>query len=350
MSTETSLEGLLADARQGSRRALGRLISRAEAGGPGADRVDQLVFGHPGNAWVIGIVGAPGVGKSTLTGQLIAAAAAGDGGHSTTAAPRIAVIAVDPSSPVTGGAILGDRVRMDAIAAAHGVFVRSMAHRGAAGGLAHAVPIAIRVLIAAGAQTIVVETVGVGQVELEIANVADTTIAVMSAGWGDAMQASKAGLLEVADILVVNKADQPGARAAERDLEQMLDLGAATRDAAAGAAWRPPVLATVAPSGDGVEVLWGAIRAHRAWLEATGELDGRRLEHLRHEIRGRALVGVTRRLDALMAAADIPLTTDTPGEWARRIEDQLRDAQGGPGTRPPAQTAAADHASTRPAR
>jgi LAO/AO transport system kinase len=320
------------------------LISHAEAGGANAERVDRLVFGHPGNAWVIGIVGAPGVGKSTLTGQLVAAAA---GGQPTTAAPRIAVIAVDPSSPVTGGAILGDRVRMDAIAAAHGVFVRSMAHRGATGGLAHAVPIAIRVLIAAGAEVIVVETVGVGQVELEVAMVADTTVAVMSAGWGDAMQAAKAGLLEVADILVVNKADQPGARAAQRDLEQMLDLGAATRDAPASAAWRPPVLATVAPSGEGVELLWSAIGAHRAWLEATGELEGRRLEHIRHEIRGRALVRVTRRLDALMAVADIPSTTDTPGEWARRLDHQLRDAQGIPEARPHPQADAPDHARAR---
>ena len=320
MSSETTPEALLARARGGSRRALGRLITYAEAGGTIADGVDRLVFAQPGTTWVIGVVGAPGVGKSTLTGQLAAAAATG---HPRTPAPRVAVIAVDPSSPVSGGAILGDRVRMDAIASEHGVFVRSMAHRGATGGLAHAVPIAVRILSAAGVEVIVIETVGVGQIELEIASVADTTVAVMSAGWGDAIQANKAGLLEVADLLVVNKADRPGAHAAQRDLDQMLDLGTTPSAGAGDPAWRPLVIPTIATRAEGVEELWDAICAHRSWLETTGECDRRRREHLRHEIRTRALAGITRRLDAVVAATDFSPTTVTPGEWATLLEHQL---------------------------
>jgi len=324
VSTDAVLSDLLTQARDGSRRALGRLLSQTETGDARAGEVDRLAIAEQGNAWVIGIVGAPGVGKSTLTGHLAAAAARK---QPATRAPRVAVIAVDPSSPVTGGAILGDRVRMDAIAAAHGVFVRSMAHRGAAGGLANAVPIAVRVLGAAGVEVIIIETVGVGQVELEIAMVADTTVAVMSAGWGDAIQASKAGLLEVAEVLVVNKADQPDARAAQRDLEQMLDLGVV---AGGAAGWRPPVLATVATSGEGVDALWSAIEAHRTWLERSGELDARHCAHLRHEVRGRALEGISRRLDAMLASTDIFYGPDTPDDWARRLESRLCGGHGDP--------------------
>lgn len=317
---------LLAAARGGSRRALGRLISQAEAGGPAADRLDRLIRTAPGSAWIIGIVGAPGVGKSTLTGRLVTAAAAD---YPSSAAPRVAVIAVDPSSPFTGGAILGDRVRM-VDAAASGVFVRSMAHRGASGGLADAVPVAVRALAAAGIEVILIETVGVGQVELDIATVADTTVVVVSAGWGDAIQASKAGLLEIAEILAVNKSDQPGAEAARRDLEQMLDLGAAIHGGADPAGWRPPVVATTAIDAGGIDDLWAAIGRHRAWSEATGQAARRRRSAVHHEVRRRALARLARRLDALMDA-DPPTADHTPGEAARLLERRLAAGDAAPG-------------------
>lgn len=326
MSTDGDLAALLGEARRGNRRALGRLISRAEAGGPVADRLDHLIRAAPGAAWIIGIVGAPGVGKSTLTGRLIAAAAAD---YPATTAPRVAVIAVDPSSPFTGGAILGDRVRM-VDAAAHGVFVRSMAHRGATGGLADAVPIAVRALAAAGIEIILIETVGVGQVELDIASVADTTVVVVSAGWGDAIQASKAGLLEIAEILAVNKSDRPGAEAARRDLEQMLDLGAAIHGGADPGLWRPPVIATTAIDPAGTGDLWAAIGRHRAWAEATGRVAARRRDARRHEIRRRALARMALRIDALLDDG-IPTDDLTPGESAQMLERRLSGNDGSPG-------------------
>ena len=169
------------------------------------------------------------------------------------------MLAVDPSSPFSGGAILGDRVRMQGHATDPSVFIRSMATRGHLGGLALAVPEAVRVLGAAGLPVVIVETVGVGQMEVEVASATDTTVVVVTPGWGDSMQANKAGLLEVADVLVVNKADRPGVREARRDLEQMLDLSAASD-------WRPPVVETVAATGDGVDGLWEAVAGHRAHL------------------------------------------------------------------------------------
>jgi LAO/AO transport system kinase len=310
---------LLAEAVAGSRRALGRLITIAESGGAAADALDRSLLGAPGPDWVLGIVGAPGVGKSTLTGRLAAAAASDDhAGH----APRVAVIAVDPSSPLTGGAILGDRIRMQGVGDRRDVFLRSMAHRGAAGGLAGAVPISIRVLGAVGVATVLVETVGVGQIELEIVHVADTIIAAMSAGWGDAIQAGKAGLLEVADLFVVNKADRHGASDAVRDLEQMLDAGHPAAPAY-GPPWRPPVCTTVATAGTGVAELWAAASAHHQWLLASGELERRRRVRLRHEIGRRATEILARRVGAFTDAMDLTADDATPDERARAVVNDI---------------------------
>jgi LAO/AO transport system kinase len=241
-----------------------------EQGGPAAREVGRLAHPLGGRAYTVGITGSPGSGKSTLTGALLRVAR--DGGAS-----RIAVLAIDPSSPFTGGAILGDRVRMQDHALDEAVFIRSMATRGHLGGLAVATPEAVRVLDAVGHDWVVIETVGVGQVEVEIAGEADTTVVVVNPGWGDAVQANKAGLLEVADVFVINKADRAGVDEARRDLDQMLDL-------AEGGGWRPPIVATTATTGDGVADLWEAIGAHRAHLEQGGRLEARRARRVRAEV------------------------------------------------------------------
>jgi LAO/AO transport system kinase len=217
----------------------------------------------------VGITGAPGAGKSTITGRLAAL-----GGDS-----RQAILAIDPSSPLTGGAILGDRIRMDNVIDSSETFIRSMATRGHGGGLALAVPAAIRLLDAVGFDLIIVETVGVGQVEVDVAGAADTTVVVVTPGWGDAVQANKAGLLEVADLFVVNKADRPGVDDTRRDLEAMLDLTQPGDD------WRPPVVSTVASEGEGIDDLAAAIGAHRAHLVGTGELAVRRELQTAAEVR-----------------------------------------------------------------
>ncbi len=268
-------------ARAGDRAAIGRLLSLIEQGGDPARQVGALTFGpSAGVEQVVGITGAPGAGKSTLTDRVIAAARA-EGG-------RVGVLAVDPSSPYSGGAILGDRIRMQGHAIDDDVFIRSMATRGHQGGLALAAPEAIRVLAAVGMGTILVETVGVGQVEVEIAGAADTTVVVVTPGWGDAIQASKAGLLEVADIFVVNKADRDGAAETRRDLDNMLDLNPSMGD------WRPPILLTTAVAGDGIEAVWATIRDHRAYLAGSGELERRRERRLVDEM-NRVLVHLLER-------------------------------------------------------
>src|SRR5687767_11087338 len=214
-----------------------------------------------GAARVIGLTGSPGVGKSTSTSALVAAYRR--------RGVRVGVLAVDPSSPFTGGAILGDRVRMQDHATDDGVFIRSMATRGHLGGLSLATPEAVRVLDAAGLPIVLVETVGVGQVEVEVAGAADTTVVVVNPGWGDAVQANKAGLLEIADLFVINKADRPGAAETERDLNNMLDMNTHMGE------WRPPIVRTVASTGEGVDAAWDAVGKHRAYLEASGELERR---------------------------------------------------------------------------
>jgi len=247
-----------------------RLLSLVEEGHEAARAAVASLADACGRAYTIGITGAPGAGKSSLTDRIIGALRSlGD---------PVSVLAIDPSSPRTGGAILGDRVRMGAHATDPGVFIRSMATRGQLGGLSAAVPQAIRVLDASGAPWIVVETVGVGQVELDIVGATDTTVVVVNPGWGDAIQANKAGLLEVADVFAVNKADRPGADTAVRDLAAMLGL-------APPAPWTPPIVETVATTGEGIDRLWAAISAHRRWLIDSGSLERRRSERVRGEIR-----------------------------------------------------------------
>jgi LAO/AO transport system kinase len=248
-----------------------------------------------GRAHVVGVTGAPGVGKSTTTSGLVAAYRA--------AGRRVGVLAVDPSSPFSGGALLGDRIRMSEHTGDAGVFIRSMASRGHLGGLSWAAPQAVRVLDAAGCDVVVLETVGVGQSEVEVAGAADTTVVLLAPGMGDGIQAVKAGILEVADVLVVNKADREGADRTVRDLRHAVQLG----EDSAHVGWRVPVVRTVASDGTGVEDLVGAVDAHRAWLGAEG-LHGRRVRRAAAEIEGlalevvRARVGMVRgdaRLDEL---------------------------------------------------
>ena len=261
---------LVEQAAAGDRGALARLLALVERGGEPAREVGRLAYPRGGNAYTVGITGAPGAGKSSLTNRLIEAARARD--------EHIAVLAIDPSSPFTGGAILGDRVRMQDHALDPGVFIRSMASRGHLGGLSLATPEAVRVLDAAGLPTVIIETVGVGQVEVEIAGAADTTLVVVNPGWGDAVQANKAGLLEIADVFVINKADRQGAIETRRDLEQMLEL-------TTHKAWTPPIVATKAVAGEGTDELWDAIEAHRKHLESSGELEQRRRRRLTEEMR-----------------------------------------------------------------
>jgi LAO/AO transport system kinase len=249
------------------------MLSMVERGGDDAREVGRLAHPLGGDAYTIGLTGAPGAGKSTLSTRLVAALrAAGD---------EVAVLAVDPSSPFTGGAILGDRVRMQEHALDAGVYIRSMATRGHLGGLALATPQAVRVLDAIGFTWVVVETVGVGQVEVEVAGAADTTVVVINPGWGDAVQAAKAGLLEVADVFVINKADRPGVEEASRDLQHMLDLSAED----GGGAWRPPIVPAVASKGEGTDQVLEAICSHRAWLEADGRLEAKRARRAGEELR-----------------------------------------------------------------
>ena len=280
---------LVRDACAGDRRAVARLISLVETGGPAADAAAAALYPATGRAYTVGITGAPGAGKSTLTDALVTRLRADD--------LEVGVLAVDPTSPFSGGAILGDRVRMQDHATDPGVFIRSMATRGHLGGLALATPQAIRVLDAAGKPWILVETVGVGQVEVEVAAATDTTVVVVNPGWGDAVQANKAGLMEIADVFVVNKADRAGVDDTERDLRQMLELGGHR-------AWEPPLVRTVATTGDGVTDLWDAVRAHRTFLESTGGLAARRHARLRDEVRAIALARLGAAVDARCRAPE----------------------------------------------
>ena len=265
-------ETLFAAALEGDRSSLARLLSMIEQGGDDARTVGRLSYPLGGHSYTVGLTGAPGAGKSTLTSSII--------GHLRKMDLEVAVLAIDPSSPFTGGAILGDRVRMQDHATDRGVFIRSMATRGHLGGLSLAAPEAIRLLDAIGRLWVLVETVGVGQVEVEIAGKADTTVVVVNPGWGDSVQANKAGLMEIADVFVINKADRKGVDETRRDLEQMLDLSDLPHEA-----WRPPIVPTIGSTGEGVEALWDVVQQHRAHISSTGELDRRRRFRLREELR-----------------------------------------------------------------
>ena len=257
---------------EGDRSALARLLSLIERGDADARTIGRLAYPLSGSGYTVGLTGAPGAGKSTLTSSII--------GHLRKMDLEIAVLAIDPSSPFTGGAILGDRVRMQDHATDPGVFIRSMATRGHLGGLSLATPEAVRLLHAIGRDWILVETVGVGQVEVEVAGKADTTIVVVNPGWGDSVQANKAGLMEVADVFVINKSDRKGVEETRRDLMQMLDLSDLSDES-----WRPPIVSTVGLTGEGVPDLWDAVLAHREYAESSGELLERRTFRLREELR-----------------------------------------------------------------
>ncbi len=278
-------------ARDGDRVALPRLLSLVERGGPGSRAVAAVAYRASEQAYTIGITGAPGSGKSTLTGRLIEQART----RGIDGSDRVAVLAVDPSSPFSGGAILGDRIRMQTHALDDKVFIRSMATRGHLGGLTVAVPDAVRVLSAVGVPVVLVETVGVGQQEVAVAAATDTTVVVVNPGWGDAVQANKAGLLEIADLFVINKADRAGTRETRRDLELMLELTQL-------GSWRPPIVETVATTGAGVEEVWTAIAEHRSCLLEDGSLEERRQRRLAREFHQILLARVEQEIDDLVGA------------------------------------------------
>ncbi len=293
---------LVSRARDGQARAVARLISYVEDASPLLREVTAALAPYAGRAQVIGITGAPGVGKSTSTSALVSDYRA--------RGLRVGVLAVDPSSPFSGGALLGDRVRMQEHATDPGVFIRSMASRGHLGGLAWATPQAVRVLDAAGFDIVIVETVGVGQSEVEVAGAADTTLVLLAPGMGDGVQAAKAGILEIGDIFVVNKADRDGAEATLRELRHMITLGAGPRSGRSDDPWSPQVLRTVAARGEGITEVVDVIAAHHDWLGRTGALAERRRGRAASEIEAiafatlRARIGDLRgdvRLDALAA-------------------------------------------------
>ncbi len=264
---------------------MARLVSLVEDASPLLREVMEALAPLTGHAHVVGLTGPPGVGKSTATNALVGRLRAGG--------RRVGVLAVDPSSPFSGGALLGDRVRMGDHALDDGVYIRSMASRGHLGGLAWSTPQALRVLDAAGCDVVLVETVGVGQSEVEVAGLADTTVVLLAPGMGDGVQAAKAGILEVGDVYVVNKADRDGADRVRRDLEAA--LGLSDRDADR---WRPPVLATVASREEGIDAVVTALDQHRAWSTRTGETARRRVRRAREEIEALALTMLRERWEA----------------------------------------------------
>ena len=287
-----AVSALVEDARAGQPRAVGRLISLVEDESPSLREVMTALAPLTGRAHVVGVTGAPGVGKSTSTSALVTALRA-DG-------RRVGVLAVDPSSPFSGGALLGDRVRMSEHATDPGVFIRSMASRGHLGGLAWSTPQALRVLDAVGFDVVIVETVGVGQSEVEIAGAADTTVVLLAPGMGDGIQAAKAGILEVGDLYVVNKADREGATTVRRELRSMLSLTQRPEGS-----WKPPVLLTVAQSGQGVPEVVAKLEEHRAWAEGSGALLSRRVRRATAEIETIAVTAMRQRWAGVSGHAEL---------------------------------------------
>lgn len=307
--------GLTDDVLAGDPRAVARAISMVEDGAEGLEELSAGVYAHTGRAYTIGLTGAPGVGKSTIASGLVAAARERD--------LAVAVLAIDPTSPLSGGALLGDRLRMQVHATDPGVFIRSMATRGHLGGMALAAPEAIRVLDASGRDLVIVETVGVGQDEVDVAAATDTTLVVVSPGWGDAVQVAKAGILEIADVFVVNKADREGAEIAERDLRQMLRMGAERP-------WTPPVILTTASESEGLDELWAAVESHRAYLGSSGELERGRRDRLLREVESLALETVRERVRGVLAADgslvdDLTARRTDPYRAAAILEGRISD-------------------------
>lgn len=289
---------LVARLQEGQPRAVARLISLVEDESPALREVSAALAPLVGRAHVVGLTGSPGVGKSTSTAALVGALRA--------QGKRVGVLAVDPTSPFSGGALLGDRIRMGEHATDSGVYIRSMASRGHLGGLSWAAPHALRVLDAAGCDVVLVETVGVGQSEVEVSGLADTTLVLLAPGMGDGIQAAKAGILEVGDIFVVNKADRDGAQSTRRELRSVIAMSERPEGA-----WKPPITLTVASRGEGIDEVVAEIERHRAHQESSGGLRRRRLARTRREIEAVALhelrerfghVGADERLDDLAAA------------------------------------------------
>jgi len=310
----TSTDDLIARARSGDKRSIARLLSAVENDEPSAPAVLKALYPRTGQAYVVGITGPPGGGKSTLVNRLA--------GLYRETKMRVAIVAVDPSSPFTGGAILGDRIRMQERSLDDGIFIRSMASRGHAGGLARATARLVNVLDALGNGVVIVETVGVGQEEVDVVSVADTVCLVTVPGLGDDIQAIKAGVLEIADVLVVNKADRPGADETVRDLAQMLSL-------AKDPSWKPPIVRTAARSGEGIEQLVDAIAKHRAWAEESGERTRRRREAARSEVLTLLREALLRRLegrigDARLDAA-VSRVADRRLDPYAAVDELLRD-------------------------
>ena len=289
-----NVDELVVHARQGQARAVARLISLIEDGAPELRALAAALARDTGRAQIVGLTGPPGVGKSTTVSVLVTALRA--------TGKRVGVLAIDPSSPFSGGALLGDRVRMQEHATDPGVFIRSMATRGHLGGIAWATPQALRVLGAAGCDEVLVETVGVGQSEVDVMALADTTVVLLAPGMGDGIQAAKAGIFEIADIFVVNKADREGADQTVRELKYLISLG---RRGNVGPSWRPPVICTVATKADGIDELAGAIEQHRAWMRDHGELDARRQRRAESEIEAIALAQLHGKLGDLLRGSGL---------------------------------------------
>ena len=279
---------------KGDKRATARLITLVENDEEKAREIVKKIYSNTGRAYIIGITGPPGSGKSTLVDKLIKKAR--DEGN------IVGVIAIDPTSPFTGGALLGDRIRMQRHSTDPGVFIRSMATRGSLGGLAKATNDAIKILDAYGCDIIFVETVGVGQIEVDIVKTADTVVLVTVPGLGDDIQAIKAGLMEIADIFVVNKADKEGAEATMFELELMLDL---EKDKWQKSGWRPPVVSTIAFTNKGVDELWGAINEHREFLLNSGKIEEKRKFRVGEEIKAIVSSKIARKIGEKMGEDDI---------------------------------------------
>lgn len=290
---EVDVPALVEQAREGSARAVARLITLVENADPALREVMAALAPHTGHARIIGLTGSPGVGKSTSTSMLVGAFRA--------QGKRVGVLAVDPSSPFSGGALLGDRIRLAEHSLDPEVYMRSMASRGHLGGLSWTTPQALRVLDAAGCDVVIIETVGVGQSEVEVAGLADTTVVLLAPGMGDGVQAAKAGILEIGDVFVVNKADRDGADVTVREIRQMISLG----DRTDPGLWRQPVVKAIAERGEGIEELIEGLDKHLAWMDEHGVLRERRVARASREVEAIAVATLRERMDDVRTGAGL---------------------------------------------